>query len=92
MVPEIGQFVAVKAANIDAVQRVAAGGGAVEAADGVHQGGLAGAAGAHDGDELAGKNLQGDVAHGMHLDLARVIGLAEVFQLDDWMHEASDAR
>ena len=48
-----GECVGVEGGDVDAVEAGRAAGRAVEAAEHVHQGGLAGAAGAHDGDELA---------------------------------------
>jgi magnesium transporter len=75
--------------DVDAIEEEGAAGGAIEAPDGVHHGALAGAAGAHDGDELAGEDGQVDAAHGVHLDFAGLVGLAEVGELDDGLHGGS---
>jgi hypothetical protein len=59
-----------------AVESVMTGTGRVEAANQVHQGGLAGAGGSHDGDVFAALDLQRHVAQGVdgfhtHLVTAR---------------------
>ena len=58
--------------------------GRVEAADEVHQRGLAGAGGAHDGDVLVVLDAQVDAAQGLHLLLgAHVVGAPQIFDDDD---------
>ena len=61
-----------------AVQEYLPGGEAVEAGDGVEQGGFAAAAGAHDGHELSRADLQRAVIKGHHVDPFRVVDLAHV--------------
>ena len=53
LVAEFGELFAVESGDGDAVQQVFAAGRLVEAAESVHQGGFARAAGTHDGDEIA---------------------------------------
>ena len=86
LVADVGQLVAVERRNVHAVQQIIAAGRAVEAADHVHQRGFARAAGAHEGDKFAGQDFQRHAAHGMHLHLAGVIGLVDVFEFDDGIH------
>src|SRR5258706_280782 len=59
-VADRGQSIVVEPGHIRAVERVAPTGGDVEAADDVHQGGLARAARSHDRDELAFADYQVD--------------------------------
>ena len=58
-------------------------GGRVEAADEVHQRGLAGAGGAHDGDVLVMADADVDAAQGVHLLVAHLVGLPEIVGDDD---------
>ncbi|MCY1410087.1 hypothetical protein D9M71_254500 [compost metagenome] len=78
-----GQLVAVHIRHVDTGEAVAAGAGAVEAAEQVHQGRFAGTGRADDGDKLAGLDAQ---RHAMqHRDLrtgAAAVFLANAFQLD----------
>ena len=69
--------------DLDAVQHVRAGGGAVQAADQVHEGGLAGAGRPHHHHELARPDLERDAAQGRHHGVAHVVLLAEIRDLDD---------
>ena len=86
LVADVGEFVAVELGDVCAVEEVVAGGGAVEAADHVHEGGFAGAAGAHEGDEFAGLDVECDAADGVHIYLAGVVGLVDVGECDDRFH------
>ena len=84
LVADAGELVVVELADQLAVEPVVALGGRVEAADEVHQRGLAGAGGAHDGDVLIVLDAQGDAAQGLHLLLgAHVVGAPEIFDDDD---------
>src|SRR5258708_17017690 len=60
--------------------------GTIEATDGIHHGGLAGTARAHDGHEFPGKDLQRDPAYGMHLQRAIPVRSLEIDQLDNRFH------
>ncbi len=84
LVPQARQLPAVQARNGLAVQKIISAGGLVEAAQHVHQRGFARTAGAHDGHKVAPLDFQGDIAHGLQLDFAGVIGLGEVAELDHW--------
>jgi hypothetical protein len=53
------------------------GGGRVEARQQAQQRGLAGAGGAHDGDELAGVDLEIDAAQDIHAVAAGIDGLGD---------------
>src|SRR5262249_35232541 len=77
---------AAQAGGVLAVEEVAARGGAVEAADDVHQRRLAGAAGPHKGDEFTGMDRERDAAQGGHLHLAGVVDLVNVVERDDACH------
>src|SRR5690606_18733928 len=79
---QAGQLVAIQLGNILAFEQVTAGGGLVQAAEQVHQGRLAGAGGAHDGDELAGMDIQGDVMQHGSRQLAVAVGAADAFEAD----------
>src|SRR5690606_26662994 len=63
------QFLLVQGRDVDPVALVGTAGGRVQAADQVHQGGLAGARWPHDGDELAALDTQVDAAQRRHLGL-----------------------
>ncbi len=62
-----GQGVVVHPVDRFAVQVVLAGGRRVEAAEHVHQGRLAAAGGAHDGDVVAAADLEVEAGEGAHL-------------------------
>jgi hypothetical protein len=61
---------------------VAAAGGTIEAAQDVHQGRLAGAGGADDGQELAALDLQVDAAQGGHRHVPGAIYLYQSLEPD----------
>src|SRR5262249_54578972 len=84
LVADQGALVGGQAGDLLAVQPVAAGGGAVQAAQDVHQRGLARARGAHEGDHLAAVDAQGDALEHRHVDLPQVVRLADVVQLDQF--------
>jgi hypothetical protein len=65
LVADAGELVVVELGDVVAVEPVLALGGRVEAADQVHQGGLAGAGGAHDGDVLVVLDAERDAAQGV---------------------------
>ena len=58
VIPDAGQLIVAQRGDEDAVQIVLARGWAIEAAQDVHQGRLAGSGGAHDGDHLAARDRQ----------------------------------
>ena len=91
LVADVGQFVAAELRDVDAVERILPPGRPVEAADDVHHGGLAGAAGAHERDELALGDFQRHAAHGVHIHLAGVVGLVDVLELNDGVHGRVDS-
>ena len=82
-VADLGPLVAVEPRDVDAVEPVAARGRPVEAADDVHQRRLARAGRAHDGHELAARDRQADPLERGDLDLAHVVDLGQVVDLDD---------
>jgi hypothetical protein len=73
LVADPGQLVVVQLAHPMAVQPVFARRGAVEAADQVHEGGLAGAGRAHDGDEFVLPDHHVDSSEGVHHLAADVV-------------------
>ena len=84
LVADAGQLIVVELADEMAVEPVAAFAGGIEAADEVHEGGFAGAGGAHDGDVFVAADAQGDAVESVDLLLgAHVVGLPEVFDDDD---------
>ena len=90
----IGEFILLSDADlstpieeiIDAIQQVAPGSRTIQGAQHVHQRGFARAAGPHDRHEFSGFDFQGDVAHRMHIDLAGVVDLVDLFELDYLVH------
>ena len=64
-VADFGQLIVVQFADVGAVEFVDAGGGGVQAAEQVHQGGFARAGRPHDGHIFAALDLQGNVAQGV---------------------------
>src|ERR1043166_5821232 len=70
LAPEPSEFVTIQFRHVAAGQPIASIGRAIEAAQNVHQGRLAGARLAHDGDELPRVNVERDVAQGLHLNVA----------------------
>ncbi len=70
LAPQARERVAVERGDVLAHEAVGAAGGAVEAAEEVHQRGLARTRGTHDGDELAGVDGEVDAVQDAGLDLA----------------------
>ena len=81
-VPQAGPLVARHLDHLFALQQVTAAGGAIEAAERVHQRRLSGARGAHQGHVFAAVDVQRDALQGVDLDFAERVGLADVAQLD----------
>src|SRR5690606_6356535 len=75
--PQLGEVALVHAADLVAVDDGAAGRDAVEARHAVHEGGLAGAGGAHDGGEAAGREVDVDPVERGHGGLARAVDLGQ---------------
>ena len=82
LVPDHRQLVVIELADIGAVEEVAACRRHVQATDDVHESGLARAAGAHDGDELAFADMHVDTAQRLDVDLAHPIGLGDPLERD----------
>src|ERR1700686_316937 len=76
------QLVVRELRHIGPVKQVTAAARYVEAADDVHQRRLAGAACAHDRDELAPGDVQVDPLQRLHLDLAHAVGLGDALERD----------
>ena len=82
LVADAGQLIVVQFADQLAVEPVAAFGGRIQAANQIHQRGLAGAGGAHDGDILVLADAQIDAAERLHLLFgAHIVGSPQI--LDD---------
>ena len=79
-----GPLVRRQLAHLLAVEPELARGGPVEAAEDVHQRGLAGAGGAHQRHHLARLDRQRDAVEHRDVDFAQVIGLRDVFQPDEF--------
>jgi hypothetical protein len=80
--PQPGALVARQALHLDTLEGVAARRRHVQAAEQVHHGGLARAARAHHGDELARRDLQIDALEGLEGGLAAAEGLGDAAQAD----------
>ena len=85
-VAEVGEGVAVEFEDVDAIEKIAAARRPVEAAERVHEGGFAGAAGAHDCHEFAAIDFERDAADGVDLDLAGIVDAVDVLKVDDGGH------
>ena len=83
LVADRGELEAGELRDVLAVQAVGALGRRVEAAEDVHEGGLAGARGADDRDHLALLDLEVDPAERLHGQLARVVGLGDPLHADE---------
>src|SRR5258705_12255368 len=68
--------------NVDSFQQVSPGTEAIQTAQNVHEGGLAAATGAHDGDELTSMYLNAYAAEGMNPRFAQVVILVSFFDAD----------
>ena len=83
LVADTGKLVVVQGADQLVVEPVIALGGRVEAADQVHESGLAGSGGSHDGYIFVGLDLERDAAQSADLLLgAHVVGLPQVLDYD----------
>ena len=82
LAPQARQLVALEARDILAHEAVGAGGRAIEAAEDVHQRGLARARGAHDRKVFARIDLQADPVQHLDVELAAAVGLGHVHELD----------
>jgi hypothetical protein len=72
--------------EVHAVDQDGAGGGAGEAAKDVEKGGLAGAGGADDGDELTGRDGEANFVEGGDFEFAGAVGFPEVLGENDGRH------
>src|ERR1039458_114153 len=84
-VAQVGEIVLVHLADVHAVDQIATARGYVQAAEDVHQRGLAAARAAHDRHEIAGVDPQRDVAQRTHADLSQLEDLAAFVHLYDRM-------
>ena len=69
--------------DIDAVEQIAPRRADVEAADDVHQRALAASRRAHDGDVLAGRDVEAETPERVHGGVAGAVDLRQVAQHDD---------
>src|SRR6185295_2520910 len=82
LVADLGEVSGIHLVGRLAGELVGPGGGAVEAAEDVHEGGLAGAGGAHDGDELVALDGEIDAAKGVDLLRPDAVDLLETLDAD----------
>jgi len=82
LVPDRGELEAGELRDVLPFQAVGAVGRCVEAAEDVHEGGLARAGGAYDRDHLALLDLEVDPTQRLHGELARVVGLGHPLHAD----------
>ena len=81
--PHQGPLVGRKAAHLLAVEPELARAGPVEAAQDVHERGLAGAGGPHQGHHFAAGDAQGNAFEHGHVHFAKVVGLGDILQADE---------
>lgn len=83
VIANVGELIALKFGNVDAIEEKSAAGRAIEAAEDVHEGRFAGSARAHEGDEFPRSNLERNAADGVHFDFTGLVSLVDVFQPND---------
>lgn len=83
VIADAGSLVTRHVGDFFAGQAVAAAGGAVEAAEHVHEGGFSGAGRAHKGYVFAFFDVEGGGAEGFDLDLAEVVDFPDIAELDE---------
>ena len=83
MQPQIGEFGGSQAPEVDATHVHAAGGGPVQAADAVQQGGLAGAGGPRQAHEISLVHREIDTGQGVHRHPVIPVGARQAATLDD---------
>ena len=83
LAPQPRQLVALEAGHVLAHEAVDAGGWPVEAAEDVHERGLARTGSTHDRKELAAVNLQAYPVENFDIQLAAAKGLGHIFELDE---------
>ena len=88
-IADVRPLVAGELGDVDLVEQITAPRRAVEAAEQIHQRGLARAAGAHQGHEFAALDFERNAPHGVDGHLAGVVDLVEILDLDDSRHERS---
>ena len=81
-VPDLCQLVFRVVLNGDPIEEIGAGVRRVQAADDVHQGGLAGARGADDADEFAVIDVQVGFVQGVDPFAAHLIDAGDIFEID----------
>ena len=83
---QCGHLDGAQVAGIDTVDQNPPGGGPVDAAHDVHQGGLAASRGTPDGHELAGVDVEADAAERPDLDVSHLEHLGDVLHRDERRH------
>ena len=78
-----GEFLLAEFGNFGALEHVAAAGRLVQAAENIHERGLAAAAGSHDRDELAALDGDADSAQSMHASFTQIVILVDVLHAND---------
>lgn len=73
-----GELVVIKGVEGVAFEVDLARGGGIESAEDMEKGAFAAAAGAGNGDDLAGEDFQGDAPEGIHLDIPGLVGFMEI--------------
>src|SRR5438105_13958994 len=84
VVANVGQLDAVERGNIGVIQDVATGSQPNETTNNVHERRYARTTRAHQRDELSALNLERNATHRMNIDVAGMIRLVHVDQLDDF--------
>ena len=83
LVADVGQLVAVQVVDMDAVQKIIAAAGIVQAAEDVQHGRFSRSGRAHDRHQFAGIDDQVDAFQGFDLDFAAVINFGHPLGADD---------
>lgn len=81
-IANMSQFDLAQLGHVCAIEEIAAFGRAIQAAENIHQCGLARAGSAHDGDEFAAHDFQRDAAESVHLNLAEIVSLVDAIESD----------
>src|SRR6185503_14246915 len=84
--PDLSELVALEQTDADAIERVGARGGDVEAPEDVHERRLPRAGRAHDRDEVSALDLERDAFEHVHRDFAEPEVLDQVLNADDGCH------
>ena len=78
-----GALIGSESGDLFAREHVAAAGRPIKAAEGVHEGALARAGGAHEREKLPCFDIEADLAQRMDSDFSEVVGLGDIAELNE---------